>query len=355
MSSAALRWLMVLSCVIGLGSFSVPNLSAPGGLLDTESPASPRSLESIAIMPGQAPGSLARIRTQLSGASGDGAPDGSLGKWRGASVTIGGTWNDVPDAQVGLWTLRADGEWGHWQGDLDIAVGGIFKNKGETWRAAAAGAYDRRWRTMLTNLADYWQGRSGTWHLRFAHEFNGRWVPWSVSRAEAPDFVAAWKRFRALQLAAFPEAKLVFCPNDESSRSLHLDWRRAFPGARYVDLMGVDSYNQQPFVANARQFRRKVNAIDPYGAPLGIEKHRRFAESVGLPLAIPEWSSNSKLGDGAVYMRLFSQWLDAHAGWGAGQVPYEILFNVGYFDHGVFQVYPRTKMPLAAQAYVRYF
>lgn len=309
----------------------------------------------MAADPAKVPGSLARVPVQLSGASGDGAPNGAFGQWRGSAVKIGGTWNDIPEAQVELWTVRPDGEWGQWQGDLDVAVGAIFKSQGETWAAAATGAYDARWRSMLTDLAGYWQGRSGTWYLRFAHEFNGNWVPWSVSGDEAADFVTTWRRFRAMQQEVFPAAKLVFCPNDETSASLQLDWRAAFPGAAYVDLMGVDSYNQSPFVATGEAFRRKIDRVGRYGAPLGIERHRRFAQSVGLPLAIPEWSSNSTLGDGAVYMAEFSRWLSDHAGWGAGQVAYEILFNVGDFKDGLFQVYPRSNMPAAAEAYSSHF
>jgi hypothetical protein len=293
--------------------------------------------------------------TWLSGASGNGAANGSLAAWRGTPVAIGGTWNDSLDAQTNQWSIQPGAEWGSWNGDLDLAVGAIYSANGETWARAAAGAYDARWTTMLTNIKRYWGARTGTLHLRFAHEFNGSWTPWAVTGATAADFVAAWKRFRALQTQILPQHKLVFCPNDGTSSSQNLDWRKAFPGAAYVDEMGVDSYNQWPFVSTGAAFASKIAAVDSFGAPVGIERHRAFAASVGLPLAVSEWSSNSSMGDSASFVHEFHAWVSAHAGTGAGQVPYEVMFNVNNYNNGVFAFYPATTQPAAAAEYAAEF
>ncbi len=127
------------------------------------------------------------------------------------------------------------------------------------------------------------------------------------------------------------------------------------PGLLYVDVMSVDTYNQWPFASTQAQFDSKILLTDAYGAPVGIERHRQFAQANGLPLAISEWSSNSTMGDSAVFVQQFHQWVEKNAGDGAGQVPYEILFNVGSFNNGVFQMYPSTDMPTAAAAYVQAF
>lgn len=288
---------------------------------------------------------------QLSGASGDGAADGQLGTWRGTPVAIGGTWNDSLAAQTGLWTIAAGGEWGAWVQDLDIAVGAIYRSRGETWKQAAKGRYDARWRKSLTTMRALWGDRPGTLHIRFAHEFNGAWTPWYVTGKEAKKFAKSWRRYRKLQKQVLPGAKLVFSPNDGTSAGLRLDWRKAFPGKRHVDEMGVDSYNQFPFVTTAAAFSAKAKKRDKRGAPAGIESHRLYARSKGLPMAVPEWSTNAREGDGAAYIRLFSAWLKAHAGTGPGQVPYEILFNVSQFQDATFAVFPQTRMPQAAAAY----
>ena len=219
--------------------------------------------------------------TWASGASGDGVADGSFGRWRGRAVQIAGTWNDDPEAQKNQWSVLPGAEFGSWSHDLDVAVGGIYEDQGETWAAAARGAYDARWRHTLQTLARSWAGRPGTLYVRFAHEFNGDWERWRVTGADATSFKAAWRRFRALQQQVFPASKLVFCPNAETSASLRLDWRRAFPGADQVDVMSVDFYNQYPYLGSSRSFRSGLAARDRVGAPRGLDAHRRYAASVG--------------------------------------------------------------------------
>ncbi len=288
----------------------------------------------------------------LSGASGVGVADGTFGAWRGRPVQVAGTWNDNLESQAEQWTLRSGFELGDWDGPVDDAVGAIFKDRGETWAAAATGAYDERWRTMLTNLSRARAGRSGTLFLRFAHELNGDWYPWSVTAAEASDFKEAWSRFRSIQVETLPQAQLVFCVNAETSGALGLDWRDAFPGRDLVDVMAVDYYNQFPFVDDTAGFRTALGAVDQWGAPRGLERHREFARSVGLPFAIPEWSSNAGQGDSPAFVRGFKAWLDEHAGTAPGEVLYEIQFNVAGYD-GDFQLHPDTSQPRAASTYTQ--
>ncbi|MFC3686824.1 glycosyl hydrolase [Aquipuribacter hungaricus] len=304
-------------------------------------------------VPGTGPVAPAPSGTWRSGASGAGVPDGRFGRWRGRDVEIAGTWNDNLASQPYQWSVRPGFEYGSWQGDLDVAVGGIYKDRGETWAAAATGAYDARWRLTLTNLRQAWGSRPGTVYVRFAHEFNGEWYPWSVTGSETASFVAAWERFRAIQLEVAPRTKLVFCPNSETSGSNRLDWRRAFPGAEDVDVMAVDVYNQYPFVRTAQQFESAAARVDATGAPLGLEQHRRFAQSVGRPFAVAEWSSNGSMGDSPVFVAELHRWLSRHGGTGSGQVLYEIQFNVAEHDSGTFQLFPASRQPAAAAEYAR--
>ena len=283
-----------------------------------------------------------------SGASGEGVLDGSFGRWRGRPVTIAGTWNDNVESHAEQWSLR--NEFASWQGDLDNAIGGIYKNRGETWAAAARGAYDDRWSVMLEKLAELWRDRTGTLCLRFSHEFNGDWYPWSVTNTETDHFRSAWFRFRTLQTSILPRAKMVFCANSDSSRSLDLDWREAFPGTELVDVMAVDHYNQYPFITSIAQFDAAIMQVDDRGAPHGLEQHRLFAESRGLPFAVSEWSSNAAMGDSPEFMHALHAWFSDHAGPGPGQLVYEIEFNVAVHGNR-YLLYPHTDQPAAALAY----
>lgn len=291
--------------------------------------------------------------TWASGAAGDGAADGDFGAWRGAPIDIAATWNDSLDAQTAQYTIQPGAEYADWDGDLDLSVGAIYSEEGETWQQAAEGAYDDRWRTALEAIATARADTSGTLYLRFAHEFNGDWEPWAVTGDDAPAFRDAWVRFRALQQEILPDAQLVFCPTSETSSSLGLDWRDALPPAGSVDLLSVDYYNQYPYVDDVGGFEERLGATDGEGAPRGLEAYRMFAESQGLPLAISEWSSNADMGDAPVFVEQFHTWVATHAGTGPGQIPYEIHFNVGDFGDAQFQFFPDTRQPEAAAAYAR--
>ena len=289
----------------------------------------------------------------LSGASGPGIVTGEFAAWRGRDVDIAGTWSDNNTAMVNVWQLQRGAEYGSWQKPMDVAIGAI--GPGETWSQARQGAYDARWRQSLTVLENAWAGRSGTLYIRFAHESNSNWYPWSVDASEREDFVQAWRRFRALQEEVFPDAQLVFCVNRESVGT-GFDWRQSFPGAQYVDVMAVDYYNQYPFAADDRTWRESVNQTDQYGAPKGLQQHLDFARSVGLPLAVPEWSSVADHGDSAVYIQRMHQFFTEHAGGGAGQLLYEILFDVDNADYkGNFQLMGNSRLPRSAAAYQQAF
>lgn len=283
----------------------------------------------------------------LSGASGAGVPDGSFAAWRGADLGIAGTWADDNTGMVKLPQLRPGGEYAAWNKPLDIAIGAIAAD--ETWAAAAEGAYDQRWRASLTNLRMLWGSRTAPLYIRFAHESNGNWYPWSVDADNYKDFIAAWKRFRALQLETFPSAKLVFCLTRQSVHN-GIDWRKTFPGARYVDVLAVDYYND-PAVTNADQWKTSMLATDSHGAPLGIERYRQFASSVGLPFAVPEWSGNAKTGDQPAFIQGMHDFFAAHAGTGPGELLYEILFNVVNQSDAQFSLYGSTRMPQSAYLY----
>ena len=287
----------------------------------------------------------------LSGAAGDGVVEGDFGAWRGRDVDIAGTWADDDEAQTALWTLQPGAALADWNKPLDIAVGAISAE--ETWAEAAEGAYDDRWRESLENLRDLWSGRDGTLYIRFAHEMNGNWYPWSVGPDEVDAFVASWGRFRALQQEIFPESQLVFCVNRETVGS-SLDWRELFPGADEVDVMGVDYYNQHPYVGTDREWQDAVEQVDGAGAPKGLQAHLDFARSAGLPLAVPEWSGNADGGDSTAFIEGMHDFFQTHAGSDAGELLYEIQFNVDTDDSN-WLLFGNTRMPLSADAYRRLF
>ncbi|NDI49192.1 glycosyl hydrolase [Goekera deserti] len=282
----------------------------------------------------------------LSGASGAGVVDGDLAAWRGSPLEIAGTWADDNRSMTGLWALRPGGALDSWAGPVDIAIGAL--GPGETWQQAATGAYDARWRESLTNLRTLWGERTSTLYVRLAHEMNGTWYPWSVRDGDVAAFQEAWKRFRAMQQEIVPAAQLVFSVNRESANGI--DWRTTFPGAEYVDVLGTNAYNQFPYVASDADWDAYLNGTDATGAPRGLQQHLDFARSVGLPLAVSEWSGNADFGDSPAFVDNLHRWFAANAGSGPGQVLYEVQFNVPT-DNRKWLLDADSRMPAAADRY----
>jgi hypothetical protein len=285
----------------------------------------------------------------LSGASGTGAASGAFGTWRGRPLEIAGHWSDNNQDMVHHWGLTAGFEWANYVGPMDVAIGAI--GPGESWAQAANGAYDDRWRQSLTNLRKI-RGDRGQMFIRFAHESNGNWYPWAVDAGEVQAFKAAWARFRGLQQQLYPEARLVFNVNRESIGS-GVDWRQTFPGPGMVDVYSVDYYNQWPAVASAQEWAASMDDVDQYGAPKGLEAHRAFAESQGLPLAVSEWSANADFNDSPAYIEGMYQFFRTHAGSGPGDLLYEILFNVDGYDKKFYLFGDGLRLPQSAGAYQR--
>ncbi len=283
----------------------------------------------------------------LSGSSGSRVAEGGLGRWRGRDLDLVGTWADVADASVELYELQPGAALSGWRGPMDIALGAIAAD--ETWADAAAGGCDDRWRRSLTALAHLRSG-AGTTYVRFAHESNGDWYDWSVDGGSVDDFLLAWDRYRDLQLELMPQARLVFAVTSQSSGS-GLDWRRTFPGPDAVDLLGVDHYNQYPWVGTREAFDDGLRARDEWGAPRGLGAHAEFAAEQGVPFCVPEWSSNADMGDSPAFIEGMHRFFTRHGGTGPGQMEYEVLFNVAEFDDGKFALHPDTAMPEAAETY----
>ena len=71
--------------------------------------------------------------------------------------------------------------------------------------------------------------------VRFAHEMNGSWYPWSK---QPEDYKAAFRRVSERIEETAPNAEMVFCPN------VDFPIEDYYPGEEYVDWLGLDGYNQ---------------------------------------------------------------------------------------------------------------
>jgi hypothetical protein len=100
----------------------------------------------------------------------------------------------------------------------------------------ARGVQDRRLLRVANEVAHF----DGTVYLRYAHEMNGYWYPWS---RDPRAYVWAWRRIvRIFAAAGAHNVRFVWSVNAnlyQPERAWRRGLHRYWPGRRYVDLVGT--------------------------------------------------------------------------------------------------------------------
>lgn len=263
-----------------------------------------------------------------SGASGPGAADGTLGTLRGSPLQIIGVFADTT-AQVQA-TLPAIATLSGYDGDVDIALGGLTDDTPETWARAAQGAYVNRWTQAARTLRAARGNKPGTVYVRFAHEFNADWFPWKVTSQNVNDFRTSWRLFHNVLAVEFPEAQLVLSANSGSRSDVSIE--QMWPGDDAVDVVSVDVHaGWEP--ADAAGWQQGLDDVTADGSPRGLAAWLAFAARHGKPLAVSRWGLDpgGSATDDGTRVRLMHAFLSANAAVPgrspAGRVLYDIFFN----------------------------
>jgi Glycosyl hydrolase family 26 len=102
----------------------------------------------------------------------------------------------------------------------------------------ASGAYDS-YLHESARIATSWEG---TLMVRFAHEMNGTWYPWSGSTSAPETYLAAWQHIVSLfRSDGATNVKWVWAPNIQAGSKYPIS--PYFPGDEWVDYVGLDGYN----------------------------------------------------------------------------------------------------------------
>ncbi len=230
-----------------------------------------------------------------------------FGLWRGEPVSIVGMFADTSlEAQLQQW------QFSHTLGysaDVDLAVGGPISS---TWAQAAAGSEVAHWKQIAAVLRDNWHYR--TVYLRFAHEFNGNWMKWSVAPAQVPAFKAAFRLFATTMRRELVghDVKIVFAPN---FGTWFYPRDSVWPGADVVDVIGVSMYEWTLYDTAAKWKKFLASSIGPNVWSAYARKH-------GRPLAFSEWGARSPY-----FIRAMHAWIASMAGTGPGRLMYEVYLN----------------------------
>jgi Glycosyl hydrolase family 26 len=222
---------------------------------------------------------------------------------------------------------------------------------------AAAGTYNQHYAQLATNLV---QAGMSNAILRFGHEFNGNWYPWSPVKdpggvaAGELHFAEAFRQF-VTTVRAVPGGHFTFVWNPVPGQA-GVDLANCYPGDDYVDDIGIDIYDQNwnvytPGVPRTRQLREKSWQNQLTDPNWGINLIQQFAAQHGKRLAVPEWGIwTDKAGhggdDNAYFVRQMYDWMNTN------DVAWNIYFNV-YASDGNHDLYDTYLFPDASAEFQR--
>jgi hypothetical protein len=256
--------------------------------------------------------------------------------WLGATVPVGRTylpgenWAALsgPDFILKPWTAWLRARPGR---SLVLNVPMVAPNEGNLpdaqvsalLRAGANGARDATFRELARRLVA--AGAPDT-VIVLGWEMNGT----TYSSRCAPD-PTAWKAYWRRIVAKMREVSgQRFRFDFTASRGRDaIAWPACYPGDDVVDIIGMDSYDQQP----GERF------ADYVSQPYGLRHHAEFAAEHRKPISFPEWGL-FRYGDRPDYVRDMLDWITKH------DVAYHSISD--YCPHGVWQC---AENPRSAQVF----
>jgi len=173
----------------------------------------------------------------------------------------------------------------------------------------ATGRYDAEFTTLARTLASYGQGDAV---IRPGWEFNAGWYPWRVTSDAAAADYAAYFRHVVTAMRRVRGTSFLFVWNPTPGPSA-VDPSRAWPGGRYVDVVGLDLYDQvwgmpqDPLLVWSHLLTENT----------GLRWMASFATAHHKAMSIPEWgvtlrSDGHGLGDDPLFVAYTAQWIAGH-------------------------------------------
>lgn len=238
------------------------------------------------------------------------------------------------------WSIRC---WSNTRLPMTFSLPMLPNDKGYSLADGASGKFDHVFQSIASNLVKYNYGNAV---VRIGWEFNGGWYPWSAKK-DPQSWVAYWRRIvevmRGVPGAAF---RFDWCPV--------IGWGqippdRVYPGNDYVDIIGLDVYNQT--------WNPKVNTPEQRWTELltmsyGLQWQSDFAAKHGKPISFPEWGTGTRPdghggGDDAYFVEKMAAWISA------SNVAYHIYWDYPASDYN--GVLSDGSRPNAGAAFLRSF
>jgi hypothetical protein len=187
----------------------------------------------------------------------------------------------------------------------------------ERYRPIVEGRHDRYIRAWARSARDF--GKPVI--VRFAHEMNGTWFPWSLTNFDNTPgrFQDAWRHIvRLFREVGADNVAFLWSPFQTCSTCAPWEYEAFYPGNAYVDYVGVTALNWGDAT---------WTSLDGLLAePLTMLRRltRTPGDRLGKPVILPETGSNHIGGDKAAWIR--DGYQSAYAAWPA-------LRLIVYFDY----------------------
>jgi len=190
-----------------------------------------------------------------------------------------------------------------------------------TLAQGASGAFNLYYVTLAQSLVNAGQSDA---YLRLGWEFDGSWMPWEATTPSAEASFASYFEQIVTAMRAVPgeNFRFVWNPDAEAFTQSGYSVAAAYPGNAYVDVIGLDSYDQ-----TWASPQTPANAWSSTALP-SLTDAQEFASSHGKPLALTEWglairSDGHGLGDDPDYIDQMVSWMDNPS----NDVTYETYFD----------------------------
>ena len=217
-------------------------------------------------------------------------------------------------AMQGTWYMDSQRIPAGFRGRLDVGVP-LLPDDG-SFAAAARGDYDVQWRQLAQSVHSRYPGS----YIRLGWEFNlPQW-----KHAATPGNVGQWiESFRraatAIRVGGL-SLNIAWVPNKGPSQT-GLATEKAWPGASFVDVVGIDAYDWWPAYTSD-------SAIAAHrDGEYGWNYWMAFAKAQGKTFCVPEWglypASSASGGDNPRYIEFVRNWLSANR----DSIEYESYFQ----------------------------
>jgi hypothetical protein len=188
----------------------------------------------------------------------------------------------------------------------------LIPSSGGSLGRGARGHYNRHFAEVARNLVNAGHANA---IVRLGWEFNGNWYPWTIGSPRGPRrFIRYWRNIvRTMRAVPGAHFRFDWCPALDGSwyRGRRINPNSAYPGDRYVDFIGLDTYDQgwgPYFWDPAARWRRMVRTR------YGLRWHRGFAAAHSKQVSFPEWGLVERYdghggGDNPMFLDNMYWWL----------------------------------------------